>query len=209
METIALIGSGGHCKSCIDVVETSNQYRILGVVVPKNLTAHQQTSEQYPILGTDDDLKKIVSESGNILIAIGQLGKGELRASLFQRALDAGAIFPTIVSMFAHTSNRSSVGEGTIIMHMAMVNSGAVIGANCIINSMALVEHDVVIGNNVHVATGARINGNVTIGSNCFVGSGTIIKQGVTIGKNTVISAGQFVRNSLPENTVFGIHDEQ
>ena len=48
----------------------------------------------------------------------------------------------------------SSVGEGTIIMHMAMVNSGAIIGANCIINSMALVEHDVVIGNNVHVATG-------------------------------------------------------
>ena len=49
----------------------------------------------------------------------------------------------------------------------------------------------------------------MTIGSNCFVGSGTIIKQGVTIGKNTVISAGQFVRNSLPENTVFWIHDEQ
>ena len=156
METIALIGSGGHCKSCIDVVETSNQYRILGVVVPKNLTAHQQKSEQYPILGTDDDLKKIVSESGNILIAIGQLGKGELRASLYQ-PLDAGAIFPTIVSMFAYTSNRSSVGEGTIIMHMAMVNSGAIIGANCIINSMALVEHDVVIGNNVHVATGLEL----------------------------------------------------
>ena len=128
METIALIGSGGHCKSCIDVVETSNQYRILGVVVPKNLTAHQQKSEQYPILGTDDDLKNCF-ESGNILIAIGQLGKGELRASLYQRALDAvGAIFPTIVSMFAYTSNRSSVGEGTIIMHMAMVNSGAIIG---------------------------------------------------------------------------------
>ena len=64
METIALIGSGGHCKSCIDVVETSNQYRILGVVVPKNLTAHQQKSEQYPILGTDDDLKKLFPNLG-------------------------------------------------------------------------------------------------------------------------------------------------
>ncbi len=209
METIALIGSGGHCKSCIDVIEASNQYRILGVVVPKSWIASQKTSEQYPILGTDDDLKKIVSECGNILIAIGQLGKGQLRASLFRRALDAGAVFPTIVSMFAYTSNRSSIGEGTIIMHMAVVNSGAMIGANCIINSMALVEHDVVIGDNVHVSTGARINGNVTIGSNCFIGSGTIIKQGVTIGKNTVIPAGQFVRNSLPEDTVFGIHDEQ
>ena len=209
METIELIGSGGHCKSCVDVIEASNQYRMLGVVVPKNFPVRQQNPEQYPILGTDDDLKIIVSQTKNILIAIGQLGKGELRASLFQSALDAGAVFPTIVSMFAYTSNRSSIGEGTIIMHMAVVNSGAIIGANCIINSMALVEHDVVIGNNVHVATGALINGNVTIGSNCFVGSGATIKQGVTIGKNTVIQAGQFVRDSLPENTVFGIHDEQ
>ena len=31
MKKIILIGGGGHCKSCIDVIENGNQYKIVGV----------------------------------------------------------------------------------------------------------------------------------------------------------------------------------
>jgi len=29
---LLLIGGGGHCKSCIDVIEQKNKYRIAGIV---------------------------------------------------------------------------------------------------------------------------------------------------------------------------------
>ena len=32
MKNIVLIGGGGHCKSCIDVIEMEKKYKILGLV---------------------------------------------------------------------------------------------------------------------------------------------------------------------------------
>ncbi len=31
-EEIILIGGGGHCRACIDVIETNGKYRIAGIV---------------------------------------------------------------------------------------------------------------------------------------------------------------------------------
>jgi len=40
-EKIILIGGGGHCKSCIDVVEQQGKYQIAGIVdLPEKL--HQK-----------------------------------------------------------------------------------------------------------------------------------------------------------------------
>ena len=37
-ETILLVGGGGHCKSCIDVIEQEGRFRSAGIVdVPKKL----------------------------------------------------------------------------------------------------------------------------------------------------------------------------
>ncbi len=30
---IILIGGGGHCKSCIDVIESENKYNILEIII--------------------------------------------------------------------------------------------------------------------------------------------------------------------------------
>ena len=32
MKKIILIGAGGHCKSCIDVIEIQKKFKILGLV---------------------------------------------------------------------------------------------------------------------------------------------------------------------------------
>ena len=32
MKSIVLIGGGGHCRSCIDVVEEEDKHRIVGIV---------------------------------------------------------------------------------------------------------------------------------------------------------------------------------
>jgi FlaA1/EpsC-like NDP-sugar epimerase len=35
MKKIILIGGGGHSKSCIDVIENENKYKIVGIVDKK------------------------------------------------------------------------------------------------------------------------------------------------------------------------------
>ena len=67
-------------------------------------------------------------------------------------------ILPVLKSNQSYVSKSAKIGQGTIIMHGAIVNANAKIGNNCIINSGSLVEHDVIIGNHCHIATGALVN---------------------------------------------------
>jgi UDP-3-O-[3-hydroxymyristoyl] glucosamine N-acyltransferase len=43
-----------------------------------------------------------------------------------------------IVSPIAYISKHSTIGEGTVIHHHALINANVKIGKNCIINSKAL-----------------------------------------------------------------------
>jgi hypothetical protein len=37
MKKIILVGGGGHCKSCIDVIENENKYKIIGIIDKKKI----------------------------------------------------------------------------------------------------------------------------------------------------------------------------
>jgi UDP-3-O-[3-hydroxymyristoyl] glucosamine N-acyltransferase len=44
---------------------------------------------------------------------------------------------PIIKSPISYVSKHSVIGEGTIIMHGAIVNAGAKVGVNCILNTQS------------------------------------------------------------------------
>ena len=158
-EKIILIGGGGHCKSCIDVIEQEGRFQIVGIVdVPEKL--HQKILD-IEIIATDDDLPGLVNEYENFLITLGQIKSPEKRIRLFEKVKELGGKLPVIISPFAYVSRHAGIEEGTIVMHYALVNAGAKVGKNCIINTKALIEHDAWIGDHCHIATGAVINGGV------------------------------------------------
>jgi len=198
-EKIVLIGGGGHCKSCIDVIEQYGTFRIVGIVdVPEKL--HQKILG-YEIIATDDDLPDLVTEYENFLITLGQIKSPEKRIKLFETLKESEARFPVIISPLAYVSKHAKIGEGTIIMHYALVNAGAKIGKNCIINTRALIEHDAVIADHCHIATGAVINGGVKVGSGTFFGSNAVSKEYVEIGENAVIGCGAKITKNVPPNS--------
>jgi sugar O-acyltransferase (sialic acid O-acetyltransferase NeuD family) len=193
---IILVGGGGHCKSCIDVIEQAGIFQIAGIVdLPEKL--HQKILG-YEIIATDDDLPRLVNEYENFLITLGQIKTPDKRIRIFQTLKESGATLSVIISPFAYMSKHAEIGEGTIIMHHAMINAGAKIGSNCIINNKALIEHDAIIGDHCHIATGAIINGGVEFGSGTFFGSNAVCKEYIEIGKNAVIGCGaKIIKNVL------------
>lgn len=197
-EKIILIGGGGHCKSCIDVIEQVGTFQIAGIVdVPEKL--HQKILG-YEIIAADDDLPQLVKEYENFLITLGQIKSSEKRIRIFEALKDLGAKLPVIISPLAYVSKHAEIGDGTIVMHHALVNAGARIGSNCIINSKVLVEHDTVIGDHCHIATGAIINGGVKVGSGTFFGSNAVCKEYIEIGENAVIGCGAKIIKNIPPN---------
>ncbi len=166
---IILIGGGGHCKACIDVIELEGKYNIIGIIdVPEKFG---DKILGYKVIGNDNDIPNLANKGNNFLITVGHLGNPGLRKRLFDTVKQNKGLLPVIISPLSHVSKHSSINEGTIIMHHVIINADAQIGKNCIINNKALIEHDTIIEDNIHVSTGAKINGNCFVGDNCFIGS--------------------------------------
>lgn len=188
---LLMIGSGGHALSCIDVIELEGKYKIAGLVGFPNELGCEVCG--YPIIGCDEALPSLLKTYHNAFIAVGQIKTATVRRRLFDQIINVGCQVPTIISPCAYVSPHAILGEGSIVMHGAIVNAGARIGRNCIINSKALVEHGVEVGDHVHLATSCVVNGDVKIGAGTFIGSGSHIRQSLSIGNDCVIGMGQIV----------------
>ena len=205
MSDLLLIGGGGHCRSCIDVIEAEGKYQIRGIV--QSISDQANRIFGYPVIGSDEDLPFLLQETPKALVTVGQIRSPEIRFRLYEQLKKLGGKLPSIVSPSAYCSKHAELNEGTIVMHGVIVNAGASIGSNCIINSQALIEHDVVVADHCHVSTGAKLNGGVTIGKGSFIGSGAILKEGIVVGENVIISAAQVVLRNVPTGAVIK-HDK-
>ena len=184
---LILIGGGGHCAACIDVIEQENKYEIAGIV---DKCDAGKISLGYPILGGDKDLQKLSLTYSYALITIGQIKSPSTRIQLFKLIKSLGFILPTCVSPRAYVSKHASIGEGTIIMHDALINSRASVGQNCIINTKSLIEHDAVIEDHCHISTGAIVNGGTVVRQGTFVGSNAVTKESVMTKESDFVKAG-------------------
>ena len=64
-QNIILIGGGGHCKSCIDVIEEEGKYKIVGILDKPDKLNEEVLS--YKIIGNDDDIKSLAKKYNNFL----------------------------------------------------------------------------------------------------------------------------------------------
>jgi sugar O-acyltransferase (sialic acid O-acetyltransferase NeuD family) len=198
---IILVGGGGHCKSCIEVIESTGSYQVEGILdVQEKL--HQKILN-YTIIGTDENIEELARSGHSFLVTAGQIKTSSIRKKLFQIIKDAGGKCETVVANTARVSQYASLGEGSIIMHNAFVNADVQIGDNCIVNTHAVIEHDVTVSNHTQISTMAVLNGGVVIGSDSFIGSNAVINQYLTIGDDVIIGSGSVINKDIIEKGIY------
>jgi len=194
-DSLVLIGGGGHCKSCIDVIESEGRFKIAGILdVPGR---KGEVIAGYPVIGIDEDIPVLARTHRHFFITMGHIKSPDFRIRMFEYLKNMGVKIPVIISPNAHISPRASLGDGTIVMHHAIVNSEASVGSNCILNSRSLIEHETQVGDHCHISTGAVLNGQCRVGDRCFIGSSTVLANNVSISDDTLVSAGSLVLRSL------------
>ncbi len=191
---IILLGAGGHCHSCIDVIESGTIFNIAGIVEQEG-ESQQNSVLGYPIIGYDNDLLTLKNSFDYAFVTVGQMGSSALREKLYNTLVKLNFIIPAIVSPFALVSKHAVINSGTIVMHHACVNAGAIIGNNCILNTKALIEHDSKVGGNTHVSTGTIVNGDTIIGSNCFIGSNATVVNGAKLPDDYFFKSGKVIKS--------------
>ena len=198
-KNLILIGGGGHCKSVIDVADSAG-YNILGVLdMPEEIG---KSVLDYKVIGTDDDIPQY-ADKAEFIITVGFIKNPAIRVRIYNKVKEAGGKLATIVASTAHVSRYATLGEGTVVMHQAVVNAGAQVGVSCIINTFCNIEHDAVIGDQCHISTGTMVNGDCKVGERVFIGSQSVLANGITVGDDIIIGAGSVVRKSISEKGVY------
>ncbi|MDH5691806.1 MAG: NeuD/PglB/VioB family sugar acetyltransferase [Gammaproteobacteria bacterium] len=193
-KNLVLVGGGGHCLSCIDVIEQTKQFRIVGILDVTNKVGSRVSD--YPVLGTDENIEEHINKDCAFIVTIGQIRSVEARLRIFSRLKKSGALLPTIISPRSYVSRFAELGQGTIIMHDVIVNANATVGENCIINTKAIIEHGANVGDHCHISTAAVINGDCVVSSKSFVGSNAVCVEGTFLKEESFVKAGSLYRSS-------------
>ena len=189
---LILIGGGGHCRACIDVIEQEGVYEIVGILDKLEMVGKEVLG--YKVIGTDEDIERLCLSGNAFLITVGQVGDATIRVRIYDQLQALKAELATVISPRAYVSCYASIGKGSIVMHDALVNAAVKIGMNCIINTKALVEHDVCVEDHCHVATAAVVNGGALLRHGTFFGSGAVSKECVRTSTQDFIKAGSIFK---------------
>ena len=191
VKNLIIFGAGGHAISCLDVINSTNKFKVKGYISKKE---NKNLSKKIRWLGDDQYIKKI-KKTDYAIIAFANIGKKNLvnRIRIYNKLKKQGCKLPVIKSTNSYISKKAKIDSGTIIMHGVVINSNVKIGKNCIVNSKSLIEHDTTVGDHCHISTGVIINGNCKILDETFLGSGSIILNNIT-SKKKIISSGEIIK---------------
>lgn len=198
---IVIIGSSGHAKVAVDVIEREGKYKIAGLI--DSFKAAGEVIFGYQVLGSEEKLAELVEEGGIAggFVAIGDNWKRHLMVEKI-RSLVPKFKFVSAVHPSAQIAGGVTIGEGSVLMAGVIVNSDSRIGSFCILNTNSSLDHDCVMEDFSSLAPNAATGGNVMIGAFSAVSIGASIVHGHGIGRHTVIGAGAVVLDDVPDYCV-------
>ncbi|WP_298862747.1 acetyltransferase [uncultured Gimesia sp.] len=192
MNSIILLGGGGHAKVLIDLINQRNDYQITGILDP-DLEVGLQI-KGISVLGTDAELSELYDQGiRNVAIAVGSVQCNLLRKSLFDQSREVGFEIPALVHPRSLVSLDVKISAGVQVMAGAIIQTDSTLGEGVVINTGVQVDHDCCIGSQAFLSPGVVLSGGVTVGNNAFLGAGAVVIQGVEIGENAVVAAGAVV----------------
>jgi len=193
---VNVLGAGGHAKVVINALQALDA-NILGITDPDSET-HGKSILGVTVLGGDKVVFEHAFDSVILVNGVGSTNVSDHRKSIYQRFLDAGYSFRTVVHLSAVIGNDTEISDGAVVMAGVVIQPGCRIGANSIINTRASVDHDCVIGAHTHIAPGAVLGGGISVGEGCHIGAGATVVQSIKIGDSALIAAGATVISDVP-----------
>lgn len=185
-----LYGASGHGKVIFEILEANG-------MIPDAVwdDAPKPDFWNYQV---QKPLFKLSKENYEIVISIGD---NIIRKRIAQR-IAKKCVFLTAIHPDTFISDKTTIGEGTVIMRGVTINPDAVIGNHVILNTQAVIEHDCIINDFVHISPNVTLCGNITIGQGTHIGAGATIIPNIHIGANCIIAAGAVVREHIPDNVM-------
>lgn len=189
MKKKVIIGYGGHASVLIDIIGDPGE-----VFAICDKDTDPTANCDLNIVSEKKLLDEFSHEEFELINGVGYIPGSNARLEVWEKFKLSGYQFFSIMAPTAIISDSADLFEGVQILHRAVVSNKTKIGNNTIINTGAIVEHHCSVGDSCHIAPGAILCGGVKVANHVFVGAGAIILPNVTLSSNTVVPAGDIVR---------------
>jgi sugar O-acyltransferase (sialic acid O-acetyltransferase NeuD family) len=196
---LVIWGAAGHAKVVADVVRTSSDFELVGLI---DDTAPQRRGALHygiPILGGREVLDGLLANGTRLMFGFGD---NAARLHIGAEMATRGFVFPTLVHPASIVSPSARIGAGSFVAAGAIVNADARVGEQVIVNCGAIVEHDNEVGDGVHLSPRACLSGWVRVGRGSWIGSGSVVRDRITIGARCVVGVGSVVVADIPDAVV-------
>ncbi|MEP7353663.1 MAG: acetyltransferase [Acidobacteriota bacterium] len=187
-----IYGAGGHAHVVIDALR-SQGIGVKGIFDdrPENRhPLHQDVKPGVRLVGVDGFP---ALDHPTVLC----VGRNAERAELVE-------MLKTRYGIACHTSAivaaSAVVGEGTVILHGAIIQPNTKIGRHVLVNTAASIDHDNVIGDFAHISPHVTLCGHVEVGEGTHIGTGAMVIPKVKIGKWSTIGAGTVVLHDIGDH---------
>lgn len=201
MSNIVIVGSRGHAKVVIDIIEQEAKYRIAGLI-----DGYRNIGEKtldYQVLGSEADLPRLAAEY-DLRGAIIAIGDNLVRSKVAARVREYCPQLPFVNAVHprATIARGTTVGAGTVLMAGAVVNPDCRVASFCILNTNSSLDHDSVMDEFSSLAPGAITGGNCRIGAFSAISIGAVLRHGITVGEHSVVGAGATVLKDIEAYSV-------
>lgn len=200
MNKLIIIGSGGHAKVLINILQTYTKNEIVGIL-DANTSLHNKEVLGVKVLGPDEEITNHPANKVQLVNGIGSIDVPKQRKFIFNKFKTMGYQFFSVIHPFSHIAKDAVLGEGVQIMAGSIIQPGCCIGNNVIVNTRVTIDHDCHINEHVHLAPGAILSGNISIGDGSHIGTGAVIVQSITLGKDCLVGAGAVVIRDVPKKS--------
>jgi sugar O-acyltransferase (sialic acid O-acetyltransferase NeuD family) len=191
MNTISIIGAGGHTRSILNLIK---QHYSCDLEIFDDTYCDTKT-EYINNIKLAGKIQDISLDNSLVFLSIGDNTKRAHYFNLFHNTI----IMDNLIHKSSLIETSVVLGKANQILAQVYINSNTKIGNNNIINTSAIIEHEVQIGDHNHISVGAKLCGRTKIGNYCMVGTGAIIIDKISICDNVTVGAGAVVVKDITQ----------
>jgi UDP-perosamine 4-acetyltransferase len=196
---IVIIGAGQYSAVIREILGLEERMEIAGYV-DTNKDLWGKKIDDLEVLGGDDVLPHLPARG--ITCFIVSVGSPQLRACLFQKALDAGLEPVSAIHRLSCISEKAWVEPGSVVEAFSYIAVNSRVERGAFITQNCSVSHDCVVGEFSHLAPGTHLGGGVAVGRNVILGVGVSVSPWLNIGDGAVVTPGSSVDAPVPPSAV-------
>jgi sugar O-acyltransferase (sialic acid O-acetyltransferase NeuD family) len=203
MDTVVIIGAGGHGRVVLDILRAADAYKPMGFI-DANHSLQGCQIDGLEVLG-DFSILETLKFKG-VTGAVVAIGDNSVRRRYAEIIYSLNLNLINAIHPSANIAGNAIIGENVVIAAGSLVCAHCKIGNSVILNTGCIIDHESIVANSAHICPGAKLAGRVVVDSGAFVGIGATIIQNVRIGTDSIVGAGAVVINDIPPCvTVVGV----